>query len=77
MHIDSAAHIIQVIWPLANVAVGSASARGLLLVKTFMQETFRRSRTSYTTLQAALYYLVSIEHRHPATSLAPGESAST
>ncbi|KAI9818726.1 MAG: hypothetical protein M1826_001314 [Phylliscum demangeonii] len=70
--VDSAAQIIEVIWPLANVARAGrgagagGGARGVLPLKTFVQETLRRSRTSYSTLQVALYYLISIKSRVPA-----------
>lgn len=36
-------------------------ARGVLPLRTFIQETLRRSRTSYYTLQVALYYLILIK----------------
>ncbi|KAI9799134.1 MAG: hypothetical protein M1826_005551, partial [Phylliscum demangeonii] len=49
----SAAHIIQVIGPFAKTAVGGVSARGLVPLKKFIQETLRRSRTTYSTLQVA------------------------
>ncbi|KAI9812063.1 MAG: hypothetical protein M1826_002982 [Phylliscum demangeonii] len=75
--VDSAAHIILVLWPLANVAIDGVSARGLVPLKTFMQETLWRSHTSYSTLQVALYYLVSVKHRLPTTPPAPDKSAST
>lgn len=39
--------------------------RGVLPLKTFIQETLRRSRTSYSTLQVALYYLIRVKHRVP------------
>ena len=48
-------------------------------MKTFIQETLRRSRTSYSTLQVALYYLISIKHRVPKldfTMEQPDDSAS-
>ena len=67
--LDSATQIVLVIWPLANVAcrsAGSPTGRGVLPLKTFIQETLRRSRTSYSTLQVALYYLICIKDRVPA-----------
>lgn len=66
--VDAATQIVQAIWPLANVGCRNATAiggRGVLPLKTFVQETLRRSRTSYSTLQVALFYLVSIKHRVP------------
>lgn len=38
---------------------------GVLPLRTFIQETLRRSRTSYSTLQVALYYLVLIKDQLP------------
>lgn len=35
--------------------------KGVLPLRTFIQETLRRSRTSYSTLQVALYYLILIK----------------
>src|SRR3978361_1021979 len=40
--------------------------KGVLPLRTFIQETLRRSRTSYSTLQVALYYLVLIKPHVPA-----------
>ncbi len=41
-------------------------ARGPVLpLRTFIQETLRRSRTSYSTLQVALYYLILIKPHVP------------
>lgn len=37
----------------------------MLPLRTFIQETLRRSRTSYSTLQVALYYLVLIKSHVP------------
>ncbi|KAK4991364.1 PHO85 cyclin-5 [Elasticomyces elasticus] len=39
----------------------SSNGRGVLPLKTYIEETLRRSRTSYSTLQVALYYLVLIK----------------
>lgn len=38
----------------------------VLPLRTFIQETLRRSRTSYSTLQVALYYLILIKPHVPA-----------
>lgn len=40
---------------------GDPGCKGILPLRTFIQETLRRSRTSYSTLQVALYYLVVIK----------------
>lgn len=53
---------------MSAVARGSDAAtgcRGVLPLRTFIQETLRRSRTSYSTLQVALYYLIKIKPHVP------------
>jgi PHO85 cyclin-5 len=55
---------VETIWPLSVVACRNDSAlggKGVLPLRTFIQETLRRSRTSYSTLQVALYYLIMIK----------------
>jgi len=55
---------VETIWPLSVVACRNDSAlggHGVLPIRTFIQETLRRSRTSYSTLQVALYYLIMIK----------------
>jgi len=42
-------------------------------LRTFIQETLRRSRTSYSTLQVALYYLILIRPHLPAMDYQPSE----
>lgn len=66
--LDSATQIVEIIWPLSVVAMRSDSAgesKGVLPLRTFIQETLRRSRTSYSTLQVALYYLIMIKPHIP------------
>lgn len=41
------------------------NSSSVLPLRTFIQETLRRSRTSYSTLQVALYYLVLIKDKLP------------
>ncbi|KAF7185144.1 G1/S-specific cyclin pas1 [Pseudocercospora fuligena] len=63
---DSATQMVEVIWPLSIVPCQSeASGRGVLPLRTYIEETLRRSRTSYSTLQVALYYLVLIRPHVP------------
>jgi PHO85 cyclin-5 len=53
--------------------------KGVLPLRTFIQETLRRSRTSYSTLQVALYYLILIKPhvpKHDFTMEQPDESHS-
>ncbi|KAK9477827.1 hypothetical protein V1514DRAFT_357780 [Lipomyces japonicus] len=55
--IESAALLIEEIWPSArsdDVEDGSK----VLALRDYIKETLRRSRSSYSTLQVALYYLV-------------------
>lgn len=40
-------------------------SKAVLPLRTFIQETLRRSRTSYSTLQVALYYLILIKPHVP------------
>lgn len=64
---DSATQMVEVIWQLSEPKsrCENASGRGVLPLRTFIQETLRRSRTSYSTLQVALYYLILIKAHLP------------
>ncbi|KAK5170006.1 hypothetical protein LTR04_005237 [Oleoguttula sp. CCFEE 6159] len=60
--------MVEVIWPLsvAPCRVESNNAfKKVLPLRMFIQETLRRSRTSYSTLQVALYYLILIKPHVP------------
>ncbi|KAK3935598.1 hypothetical protein QBC46DRAFT_45900 [Diplogelasinospora grovesii] len=64
--VDSSTHIVEAIWPTSSVICRNESGNsGVLPLRTFIQETLRRSRTSYSTLQVALYYLVLIKPHVP------------
>ncbi|KAF2017360.1 hypothetical protein BU24DRAFT_460417 [Aaosphaeria arxii CBS 175.79] len=65
--VDSATQMVETIWPLSvpSSRCEAASGRGVLPLRTFIQETLRRSRTSYSTLQVALYYLILIKSHVP------------
>lgn len=64
--VDSAAHIVEAIWPLSSVVCRSElGSKAVLPLRTFIQETLRRSRTSYSTLQVALYYLILVKPHVP------------
>lgn len=64
--VDTSAQIVEAIWPLSSVACRSEMGnKGVLPLRTFIQETLRRSRTSYSTLQVALYYLILIKPHVP------------
>ena len=63
---DTSAQIVEAIWPLSSVACRTEMGnKGVLPLRTFIQETLRRSRTSYSTLQVALYYLILIKPHVP------------
>jgi PHO85 cyclin-5 len=56
--------MIEVIWPLSVASQDRDSVfggRNLIGLRTFIQEVLKRSKTSYSTLQVALYYLVLIK----------------
>ncbi|KAK9452880.1 hypothetical protein V1511DRAFT_448655, partial [Dipodascopsis uninucleata] len=58
--VDTAAILIESLWPSATCEDRSVAEAQILPLRTFIEETLRRSRTSYSTLQVALYYLVLI-----------------
>lgn len=58
--------MIETIWPLSVLACTRETAvdgkeQNLIGLRTFVQEVLRRSKTSYSTLQVALYYLILIQ----------------
>src|SRR2546429_6711035 len=57
--------MVEVIWPLSVPSCRGDSGHGVLPLRTFIEETLRRSRTSYSTLQVALYYLILIKPHVP------------
>ncbi|PNY29060.1 G1/S-specific cyclin Pcl5 [Tolypocladium capitatum] len=64
--VDSSTQIVEAIWPLSSVVCrNELGSKAVLPLRTFIQETLRRSRTSYSTLQVALYYLILIKPRVP------------
>ncbi|KAI5464160.1 hypothetical protein BGZ63DRAFT_350149 [Mariannaea sp. PMI_226] len=64
--VDSSTHIVEAIWPLSSAVCRSElGSKAVLPLRTFIQETLRRSRTSYSTLQVALYYLILIKPHVP------------
>ncbi|KAF7592107.1 hypothetical protein BBP40_000713 [Aspergillus hancockii] len=77
--VDTASQIVETIWPLSAVALRSDSTtgcKGVLPLRTFIQETLRRSRTSYSTLQVALYYLIKIKPHVPSHDLSHDQTRS-
>jgi hypothetical protein len=64
--VDSSTQIVEAIWPLSSVVCRQElGSKAVLPLRTFIQETLRRSRTSYSTLQVALYYLILIKPHVP------------
>lgn len=66
--VDTSTHIVEAIWPTADSSSCKATEDGspvVLSLRTFIKETLRRSRTSYSTLQVALYYLILIKPHLP------------
>lgn len=58
--------MIETIWPLSVLSCGRDTISGgkqqnLIGLRVFVQEVLRRSKTSYSTLQVALYYLILIQ----------------
>jgi PHO85 cyclin-5 len=65
-HTDSSTQIVEAVWPLSSVNCRTEmGSKAVLPLRTFIQETLRRSRTSYSTLQVALYYLILIKPHVP------------
>jgi hypothetical protein len=59
--------MVEVIWQLSEPKSRCENPSGprVLPLRTFIQETLKRSRTSYSTLQVALYYLILIKAHLP------------
>lgn len=61
-----AAGLIASIWPLsAPVLHDTTYAHNVLPLQDFITETLRRSKTSYSTLQVAMYYLILLKEHLP------------
>jgi PHO85 cyclin-5 len=61
-----AAGLIAAIWPLsAPVLHDTSYAHNVLPLQDFITETLRRSKTSYSTLQVAMYYLILLKSHLP------------
>ena len=64
--LDTTTQMIETIWPLSVLSCGRDTVVGgkhqnLIGLRVFVQEVLRRSKTSYSTLQVALYYLILIQ----------------
>ena len=74
--------MIETIWPLSVLSCSRDTSvdgkdQNLIGLRTFVQEVLRRSKTSYSTLQVALYYLVLIQScipKHDFTMEQPEDS---
>lgn len=63
-----ATKLVTAIWPMSACPPMSSTCfngAGVLPLRVFIQETLRRSKTSYSTLQVALYYLVLLKAKLP------------
>ena len=61
-----AKRLITAIWPLSDrppMMTDCFNGAGVLPLEAFIRETLRRSKTSFSTLQVALYYLVLLRSR--------------
>jgi hypothetical protein len=67
MLIVFAKRLITSIWPSSDCPPMSTECfgAGVLPLETFIRETLRRSKTSFSTLQVALYYLILLKSRMP------------
>src|SRR6266542_2633958 len=61
IYLDMTGLIIEVILPECNESINTKS--NLLPLKIFLKEILKRSRTSYSTLQTALFYLFRIRQK--------------
>lgn len=73
-----ATRLITAFWPLSAcppMMTTCFNGAGVLPLKVFIQETLKRSRASYSTLQVALFYLVLLKARLPAGVLEQSRNA--
>lgn len=73
--VDSATAMVEAIWPLSGACAQTSNGRGVLPLRRYIEETLRRSRTSYSTLQVALYYLILIKPYVPKHDFTMEQSA--
>ena len=68
-----AKRLITAIWPSSDCPPMSSDCfgAGVLPLETFIRETLRRSKTSFSTLQVALYYLILLKSTMPQGHVAP------
>ena len=62
---DTSTQMIEVIWPHSTESCSQETSSGVksnvIDLRIFVQEVLKRSRSSYSTLQVALYYLILIK----------------
>ncbi|KAI5300893.1 hypothetical protein KEM56_002122, partial [Ascosphaera pollenicola] len=66
--VSTATEVVQLIWPLAahsSLGEPANTNREKLSLRIFIQEVLRRSKSSFSTLQVALYYLVLLKGQIP------------
>lgn len=57
--VDTTTEMIEVVWPLSKAKCSlPQGGRNILDLRKFVQEVLRRSKTSHSTLQVALFYLM-------------------
>lgn len=74
-----ATRLITAIWPLSAcppMMSSSFNGAGVLPLEVFIHETLRRSKTSYSTLQVALWYLVMLKCHLPQTDFTKEQRSS-
>lgn len=78
--VDSAILIIDIIWPvnvcqLQGITNTHNNQRKKMPLRRFIQETLKRSRTSYSTFQVALYYLILVKQSEKRYKMTCGRRA--
>ncbi|KAF9950805.1 hypothetical protein BGZ70_001224 [Mortierella alpina] len=59
--IGKAAQIIESVWPSAHQSIHYSSKTPVMPLHVFVKETLRRSRTTLSTLQLALFYIYKVK----------------
>ena len=57
---DTTTQTIEAIWPLSTAQGRASTDQNLVGLRSFVQEVLKRSKTSYSTLLVAIYYLILI-----------------
>lgn len=77
--VDTSSQMIEVIWPASILHCDKdyLGGKNLIGLRTFIQEVLKRSKTSYYTLQVALYYLILIQPHVPKNTCSQSQSERT